>query len=50
MKLDDTQVRGLTLNDAVKKMRGKPDTKIVLTVLRKGEPKPLTFNLTRASY
>jgi carboxyl-terminal processing protease len=47
-KLDDTQVRGLTLNDAVKKMRGKPDTKIVLTVLRKGEPKPLTFNLTRA--
>jgi carboxyl-terminal processing protease len=48
MKLDDTQVRGLTLNDAVKKMRGKPDTKITLTVLRKGEAKPLTFNLTRA--
>jgi carboxyl-terminal processing protease len=48
MKLDDTQVRGLTLNDAVKKMRGKPDTKILLTVLRKGEAKPLTFNLTRA--
>lgn len=48
MKLDDTQVRGITLNDAVKKMRGKPDTKITLTVLRKGEAKPLTFNLTRA--
>lgn len=48
MKLDDTQVRGLSLNDAVKRMRGKPDTKIVLTVLRKGEAKPLTFNLTRA--
>ena len=47
-KLDDTQVRGLTLNDAVKKMRGKPDTPIVLTVLRKGEVKPLTFNLVRA--
>lgn len=47
-KLDDTQVRGLTLNDAVKKMRGKPDTPIVLTVLRKGEAKPLTFNLVRA--
>jgi carboxyl-terminal processing protease len=44
----NTQVRGLTLNDAVKKMRGKPDTKITLTVLRKGEAKPLTFNLTRA--
>ena len=47
-KLDDTQIRGLTLNDAVKKMRGKPDTPIVLTVLRKGEPKPLTFTLVRA--
>ncbi len=30
-KLDDTQVRGLTLNDAVKKMRGTPDTKITLS-------------------
>ncbi len=48
MKLDDTQVRGLTLNDAVKKMRGVPDTKITLTVLRKNEPNPLTFTLTRA--
>ncbi len=47
-KLDDTQVRGITLNDAVKKMRGKPDTPIVLTVLRKNEPKPLTFTLVRA--
>ncbi|MES2637064.1 MAG: S41 family peptidase [Pseudomonadota bacterium] len=47
-KLDETQVRGLSLNDAVKKMRGKPDTSIVLTVLRKGETKPLTFTLTRA--
>lgn len=47
-KLDDTQVRGLSLNDAVKKMRGTPDTKITLTVLRKGEVKPLTFTLTRA--
>jgi len=48
MKLDDTQVRGLSLNDAVKKMRGVADTKITLTVIRKGEAKPLTFNLTRA--
>lgn len=48
MKLDETQVRGLTLNDAVKKMRGTPDTKITLTVLRKGVEKPLTFTLVRA--
>jgi carboxyl-terminal processing protease len=48
MKLDEKQVRGMTINDAVKIMRGKPDTPIVLTVLRKNEPKPLTFTLMRA--
>lgn len=48
MKLDDTPVKGLNLNDAVKRMRGKPDTPIVLTVLRKTETKPLTFTLVRA--
>ncbi len=48
LKLDDTLVKGMTLNDAVKKMRGKPDTPIVLTVLRKGESKPLVFKLVRA--
>ncbi|MBI3903754.1 MAG: S41 family peptidase [Nitrosomonadales bacterium] len=47
-KLDDTLVKGLTLNDAVKHMRGKPGSKITLTVLRKNETKPLTFTLTRA--
>ena len=48
MKLDDTSTKGLTLNESVKKMRGKPGTSIVLTVLRKGEAKPLTFKLVRA--
>ena len=48
LKLDETLVKGMTLNDAVKKMRGKPDTPIVLTVLRKGESKPLIFKLMRA--
>ncbi|MDP8566722.1 S41 family peptidase [Methylophilus aquaticus] len=48
IKLDDAQVRGMSLNDAVKRMRGVPETKIVLTVVRKGEDKPLTFTLTRA--
>ena len=47
-KLDDTPVKGMTLNDAVKRMRGKPDTPIVLTVFRKNEPKPLIFTLVRA--
>jgi len=47
-KLDDTLVKGLTLNDAVKHMRGKPGSKITLTVLRKNETKPLVFTLARA--
>jgi carboxyl-terminal processing protease len=48
VKLDDTQVKGMTLNDAVKKMRGKPNTQITLTIVRKGEPQPLVITLTRA--
>jgi carboxyl-terminal processing protease len=48
IKLDDTLVKGLTLNDAVKRMRGKPGSKIVLTIIRKDAPKPLTISLVRA--
>jgi carboxyl-terminal processing protease len=48
VKLDDAVVKGMTLNDAVKRMRGKPGSKITLTVIRKGETKPLTFVITRA--
>ncbi len=48
VKLDDTSVKGLTLNDAVKRMRGKPNTNITLTIVRKGETKPLVITLTRA--
>ena len=48
VKLDDTLVKGLTLNDAVKHMRGKPGSKIILTIIRKDEPKPLTITLVRA--
>ena len=46
-KLDDTLVKGLTLSDAVKRMRGKPKTQIKLSILRKGEAKPLEITLTR---
>ena len=48
IKLDDTAVKGLSLTDAIKRMRGKPNTSITLTVMRKGELKPLVFTLTRA--
>jgi len=48
IKLGDTPVKGMTLSNAVKRMRGKPHTKITLTILRKGEPKPLVVTLTRS--
>ncbi|MBP7079542.1 MAG: S41 family peptidase [Rhodocyclaceae bacterium] len=47
IKLDETLVKGLTLNDAVKKMRGKPKTSIKLTIIRKGESKPLEIIVVR---
>ena len=40
-------VKGMTLADAVKTMRGEPGTDIVLTVIREGEEAPLKFTLTR---
>src|SRR5579862_2205353 len=46
-KLDDDQVQGMTLNQAVEKMRGPVNTKIKLTVMRKGQNKPLEISLTR---
>ncbi len=48
VKLDDAQVKGMTLNDAVKRMRGKPNTQITLTIARKGEPQPIIVTLMRA--
>lgn len=48
IKIDDTAVKGMTLNDAIKRMRGKPDTSIVLTIAREGEVEPLIFTLVRA--
>lgn len=48
IKLDDTAVKGMTLNEAIKRMRGKPDTSITLTIAREGETEPLVFTLVRA--
>src|SRR5262249_49191141 len=47
IKLDDASVKGMTLNDAVKRMRGKPKTTIRLTVVRKGDAKPFEVTLMR---
>lgn len=47
VKLDDTPIKGMNLNDAVKRMRGKPNTDITLTIMRKGEARPIVLTLTR---
>ncbi len=47
VKIDDTATRGLALSKAVEKMRGKPGTSIVLTVVRKGVDQPLVFTIVR---
>ena len=48
IRLDEKPVKGMTLSDAVKIMRGKPGTDIVLTIIREGEAKPLKLTITRA--
>jgi carboxyl-terminal processing protease len=45
--LDDEPVQGLTLNQAVEKMRGPVNTKIKLKVMRKGGDKPVEVSITR---
>src|SRR3972149_3500795 len=47
IKIDDTPVKGMSLNDAEKRMRGKPKTSIRLTVVRKGGEKPFEGTLQR---
>lgn len=48
IRLDDTPVKGMTLNDAVDIMRGEPGSKLLLTIIREGADKPLKIELTRA--
>lgn len=47
VKLDDKPVKGMSLADAVKTMRGEPGSKILLTVVREGAEAPLKFNIAR---
>lgn len=47
IKLDEKHVKGMSLNDAVEIMRGKPGEKIILTIIRDNEEKPLVFTLIR---
>jgi carboxyl-terminal processing protease len=47
VRLDDTPVKGLSLNEAVAMMRGKPGTSLELTIVRKGEEKPIKITVVR---
>ncbi len=47
IRLDDTPVKGLSLNDAVKLMRGKPGSILTLTIIREGADKPLNIDIKR---
>ena len=46
-RIDETPVRGLTLDQAVKRMRGEPQTKVQLTIFRKSESKTFPVTITR---
>ena len=48
IRLDDKSVKGMTLNEAVNIMRGKPGSEITLLVVREGADKPLSITLKRA--
>jgi len=46
-KIDDTAVKGLSLNEAVKRMRGEPNTKVLLTIFRKDENRSFPVTIVR---
>ncbi|RMG35547.1 MAG: S41 family peptidase [Gammaproteobacteria bacterium] len=48
IRIDDQAVKGLTLDEAVKLMRGKPGTKVTLQIVRKGREAPITITVERA--
>ncbi len=47
IRIDGEPTRGMSLTDAVQRMRGKPGTKIELTIMREGQEKPLLVKLER---
>ena len=48
VRVDDKRVQGMTLNQAVEKMRGSPNTQVKLTIVRKGQDKPIEVSVTPA--
>ncbi|KXO08129.1 MULTISPECIES: S41 family peptidase [Marinobacter] len=47
IKLDEKPVKGMSLEEAVKLMRGKPGTVLTLTIMREGESAPIEIDVTR---
>lgn len=47
IKVNDKSTIDMSIDDAVNLMRGAPRTKVELTIIRKGESKPLVFNIVR---
>jgi len=47
IKVDDTSLRDMSINDAVKLMRGEPGTKVQITIIRKKVKKPIVFDIKR---
>ena len=46
-RIDDTAVKGLTLNEAVKRMRGEPNTQVILTIFRRDENRTFAVTIIR---
>ena len=46
-RIDDTPVKGMTVDQAVKRMRGEPNTKVMLTVFRKAESRTFPVTIIR---
>jgi carboxyl-terminal processing protease len=47
LKIDDRSTIGMTLDEAVSLMRGEPNTTVKIAIVRKGENKPLSFDIVR---
>ncbi|OON59484.1 peptidase S41 [Massilia sp. KIM] len=47
-QIDDVSIQGMPIDEAIKRMRGEPGTKVTLTIARKDAPAPLRFTITRS--
>ncbi len=47
LELNDSPIKGMSLNDAIGSMRGAPGSEIKMTIVREGDPQPIEITLTR---